>query len=450
LFLSQEPEVLIEGPAGTGKTRAVLEKANFLAETYPGIRILFVRKTRKSLTESVLVTWEEKVLWEGHPARTGDASRDNRNHYTYPNGTHIVVGGLDNPDRIMSTEYDVICAFEATELFLDDWEKLNTRRRNNVMPYQQSIADCNPAHSGHWLNKRAGRGVMRRLLSRHEDNPTVTPAYLHALDFLTGARKARLRFGLWVSEEGQIWEEFDARIHVKTSEEVPHLRWYVGSVDWGYRNPGVFQVWGIDGDNSMWRVHEIYRTGEQIDWWADKIADAYGKWPMHTIVCDPAEPGSIEKLNDRLGKVRGRSASRIARKANNSVLAGIDQVKWCLHDPLTKEPRCFLVKDTLRYRDKTREEVDAPMSLEDEIPQYVWRKNEEDKPVKEEPDPLCEDHACDAFRYAAMFVWKKDLTPPGEVPKFPEGTLGHLFGHDLLIPKTLTKRKRKWYDVHSN
>ena len=93
LFLARDPEVLIEGPAGTGKTRAVLEYVNYLCEEYPGIRVLLYRKTRTSMSESVLVTWEEKVLWEGHPARVGDAQRNTRQHYKYPNGSHVVVGG---------------------------------------------------------------------------------------------------------------------------------------------------------------------------------------------------------------------------------------------------------------------------------------------------------------------------------------------------------------------
>ncbi|GAG05846.1 unnamed protein product, partial [marine sediment metagenome] len=62
LFYFQGREVLIEGPAGTGKSRAIWEKLYAVAYKYPGCRILVVRKTRESMTESVLVTWEDKVL----------------------------------------------------------------------------------------------------------------------------------------------------------------------------------------------------------------------------------------------------------------------------------------------------------------------------------------------------------------------------------------------------
>jgi len=62
LFTCQDPEVLIEGPAGTGKTLSVLEYVNYLCEEYAGIRVLIFRATRASMNESVLVTFEDEVL----------------------------------------------------------------------------------------------------------------------------------------------------------------------------------------------------------------------------------------------------------------------------------------------------------------------------------------------------------------------------------------------------
>ncbi len=46
----------------TGKTRGLCEWANFMCEEYPGIRVLFLRKTKESLAESVLDTFENHVL----------------------------------------------------------------------------------------------------------------------------------------------------------------------------------------------------------------------------------------------------------------------------------------------------------------------------------------------------------------------------------------------------
>src|SRR6185295_13090648 len=86
MFYSRDEEILLDGPAGTGKSRAILEKFHLCCMKYPGIRALILRKTRESMTESVLVTFEERVLPEGSPLMAG-ASRANRGSYDYHNGS---------------------------------------------------------------------------------------------------------------------------------------------------------------------------------------------------------------------------------------------------------------------------------------------------------------------------------------------------------------------------
>lgn len=221
LFRCSDREILIEGPSGTGESRACLELAHYRAEQFPRSRILLLRKARARLAQSVLVTFEGHVLPEGHPVLT-PVSRAHRESYRYPNGSEIVTGGMDDPTRIMSTDYDLVIGFEATELLIEDWERAMTRLRNNKIPHpeiegtylNQIIADVNPASEYHWLNQRAGGGLMTRLLSRHEDNPTCTPEYLSTLRSLTGHRRSRLYEGLWTSAEGLIWPEFDPAIHI--------------------------------------------------------------------------------------------------------------------------------------------------------------------------------------------------------------------------------------------
>jgi phage terminase large subunit len=147
LFQCYDKEVLIEGGAGTGKTRAVLEKANLIADKYPGCRILLCRKTRASMSESVLQIFEDHVLVPGHPLKSG-ATRHHRSHYDYPNGSRLVICGLDNPDRIMSTEFDMACLFEATEATVDDWEKVLSRLRNTKIPHPCAVCPgCIPRAS---------------------------------------------------------------------------------------------------------------------------------------------------------------------------------------------------------------------------------------------------------------------------------------------------------------
>ena len=81
LYETEVDEVLISGPAGTGKSRACLEKIHYLMQKYDGARALIVRKTRASLTESALQTFERWVLGAGHPMIQGGAQRRFRQNY---------------------------------------------------------------------------------------------------------------------------------------------------------------------------------------------------------------------------------------------------------------------------------------------------------------------------------------------------------------------------------
>ena len=261
MFFSQEPEVLLEGPAGTGKTRPILEKLHRLAQRWPGCRILIVRKTRHSMTQSVMVTFENKVLPRVNgkiiaPFHSGDQA------YKYANGSVVAVAGIDNAAKILSSEWDVIYAAEATELTENDFEMLAMRLRNGVIPYQQLVADCNPGSPTHWLNRRAERvgGRMQRLLSRHSDNPTVTPAYLKILSELTGVRRLRFFEGRWAASEGLVYPEFNPATHQEYKSHIPSGWTRYRIVDFGFQHSFVCQWWAIDPDGNAHLYRELYGT----------------------------------------------------------------------------------------------------------------------------------------------------------------------------------------------
>jgi PBSX family phage terminase large subunit len=230
VLYGRERQIVLSGPAGTGKSRSCLEKLHLVAEKYPGMRGMIVRKTRASLTQSGLVTWEEKVVPAGHPILAGPKRR-NRQSYAYPNGSEIVVGGMDDITKVMSTEYDLVYVQEAIELTEDDWEKLDTRLRSFVVPYQQIIADTNPDAPQHWLKLRCDRGATRMVECRHEDNPVLYDnargewtengrEYIKGLDALTGVRLHRLRHGRWVAAEGIVYDAWDRAVHLVDSEQL--------------------------------------------------------------------------------------------------------------------------------------------------------------------------------------------------------------------------------------
>ncbi len=262
LFEAHDREILMEGPAGTGKTRAILELLHLLAWRFPGMRGLIVRKHSVTLAKTALVTLNEKVLHGGDHVRFFGGSKHEPAAYRYPNGSRIVVGGMDDASKILSSEYDIIYVNEATELMPNDWEMLTTRLRNGVLEHQRIIADCNPVQSRHWLNQRADQGLVRRILSRFEDNPAyfdddgqetrAGQEYLATLDVLSGVRYERLRLGLWTGTENAIYPHFDRRIHVRPLPEGLVFKDGAFGVDYGRRHKAAATAISVDQYGRRW------------------------------------------------------------------------------------------------------------------------------------------------------------------------------------------------------
>lgn len=404
LFYCKAPEVLIEGPAGTGKSRGALEKLFILAEKYAGCRILLARKTRSSMTQSTLVTFEEKVIPSGHSCLRG-ARRDNRSSYNFANGSEVVITGLDNPERLMSAEYDVIFFDEAIETTEDDFEKASSRLRNFVIPYQQMVLSVNPERPSHWINRRFPQKATSeqvRLYSRHEDNPMFWAdgdwtenglKYIARLDNLTGARKQRLRFGKWAGAEGLCYSEWEPSTNIIQRADVPKaIASVIWVVDFGFTNPFVWQEYLVDHDGRAYLSKEIYRSQVLVEDHAKAIRAASDLKPS-AIVCDHDAEGRAT-----LEKYLGMRTI----PAKKEVTVGIEKVNLRLRKQGDGKPRFFVVADCLIGEDAVLREERKPISSLDEVDGYVWDikegKNPKEAPVK------TNDHGMDAWRYLSMYL----------------------------------------------
>jgi phage terminase large subunit len=411
----RDPEVLIEGPAGTGKSRAILQKLDFCCRKYPAIRVLMLRQVRATLSSTVLVTFEQHVLHPADPIKEG-ASRAHRYSYVYPNGSEIVIAGLDKPSKAMSSEYDMIAIFEAVETKRDAVVTLiGTRLRNNRMPYQQAIYDCNPDQPFHWLNvlasepdpERPGHTVITRFCSRHTDNPRLynreTQAwteqgeqYMSKLRRLTGSLRLRLLEGKWAAAEGAVYEEqWDPAVNlVKTLPDPRRIAYYLVSMDWGFTNPGVLQVWGVDMDDVAYLIYEVYRSQRTMPWWIDRLNEVAVRWPAwdKRVTADPAESDHIAMVN---------KAGFRCTEANNDVVPGINAVRDRMADKGNGKAGLYLYALANEQIDEELREASKPWSSQMEMGVYAYPKGQDGKPIKEKPVKVF-DHGMDAMRYAVM------------------------------------------------
>lgn len=388
-------EVLVAGPAGTGKSRGALEKLDNCARLYPRMRGLIARKLRTTLTQTALVTFNEKVL------NPGDAERwfhHGDQEYRYPNGSVIAVSGLDDPERVKSSDYDLVYVQEATELEEDDWAMLLRGLRNGRMPYQQIMADCNPAGPDHWLKRRCTTGACTLLESQHTDNPALwdssrndwTPfglEYMNTLDSLTGYLKRRLRFGEWVAAEGMYFTEWDPAKHVCEAFDVPEdwPRWT--ATDWGFADPWCVLWLARDPETRRIYVYrEFYRSGIRDDMQAKYIARANTGERIIANVADPSMFNARTESNrPSIAIVYGQNGVGLTPASNNRIV-GWQAVRKVLAG---KEPRLQIMAGRCPNLVRTLPEmVCDPLDPEDLADKIKSHKTE--------------DHAVDTLRYGIV------------------------------------------------
>lgn len=446
VFDSREEEVLVSGPAGTGKSRACLEKIFAMCLATPNVKALIVRKTLSSLADSALATWRKFVIAEAEQTGTVvyyGGSREEPPQYRFKNGSKVVIGGLDKATRIMSTEYDIIYVQEATEITLDDLESLKTRLRNWTISFQQLLMDCNPAGDKHWLKLRCDNKVCKMIESRHEDNPVLFDddgkltekgeKYIEGiLDKLTGVRYKRLRLGLWVSSEGIIYEEFDPAYHVlpwffidDEGEEATVTfpddwpRYWL--IDFGFTNPFVCQWWAQNPETlELFMYREIYHTGRTVEQHALNIMnivapeksttyyDHFNRTERTVSKREWIEPKPTMIITDHDAGARRTFEMKTGlgtQPANKIVWEGINLVKEKLTFDDDGACGIYLMADALVERDQSLVDRLLPTCTQDEFSSYIWKVTADgriqDEPVKKD------DHGMDDIRYLAMEIFYK-------------------------------------------
>lgn len=440
-------EVLIAGPAGTGKSVGALLKVHLMclkngaceegcAEEHKhhkrGLAALVVRKTHNSLTSTGLVTYKTMVAAEALAlgvVKWYGGSGSEPPAFQYSNGSSIKVGGMDNPTKIMSSDYDVIFVQEATELTITDWEKLTTRLRNGRISFQQLLADCNPEGPDHWLKLRCDDGKTVMLYSLHTDNPILFDepapgeyvptergrAYLAVLDSLTGVRKLRLKGGVWAAAEGVIYEGWNPAVHLSDRKRLPFEWQRIWGIDFGYVNPFCWQQWAIDPDGRMWLELEWYKTQMLVEDHVKQILGdpeagirgfvktAAGEWkypmPDWIITDHDAEDRATFEKHSGLRTVA----------AIKDVSPGIQAMQKRMVVRGDGKPRLMVLRDSLIERDPRLRDASLPMGFAGEVTGYVWKAKPnttvatQDKPLPDEPLKL-NDHSMDTGRYVASWL----------------------------------------------
>jgi len=276
LWQAHDLEVIIEGPAETGKTLAALQKIDASCWKYPEAQWVIMRKSQRSVYESVLQTYLYKVL-QSSPEATNNPQGyvkpfggTRPEMFTYPNGSTIWIAGMDSADKVLSSERDGIYVNQCEELSLAEWETLSTRvtGRAGHVTYPQLIGDCNPSSPLHWILSRLKKGSLKLIHSSHKDNPVLWDEKaqvwtmqgrrtMQVLEKLTGSRRSRLLQGLWMIPEGAIFSMFDETLNKVDSFIPPHTWPRVVGVD--PKGAYIGALWGAwDQGNTHLHIFREY------------------------------------------------------------------------------------------------------------------------------------------------------------------------------------------------
>ncbi len=208
------------------------------------------------------------------------------------------------------------------------------------------------------------------------DNPYISAEEIAAIRADTPEDVFRQEYGAeFLSYAGQIYPEF-GQAHVLAATPTRSWREVIVGVDWGFANPGVMLVCGLDGDGTLYVLHEEYRKKTPIDEWVNVARQLRERWGVVRFICDPSNPDNIRRLRD---------GGLVAEPADNAVQAGITAVRA----RITPRPRLYVAQ--------------AAANLRREFELYAWsqgRAGMRDEPIK------ANDHALDALRYAVMYFDK--------------------------------------------
>lgn len=301
---------------------------------------------------------------------------------TLANGSEVLFRSADNPDHLRGPNISWWWGDEAAYYHKDVWRVmigrlrqfgkfgyawLTTTPKGRNFLYQEFVQKTRPEY------------VMYNV--KTWENPFLEPEiYLALADSYAGDFARQELDGDFVAFEGLIYSLFDRDVHVVTSiSQIPKkFSYIVAGVDWGFVNPGVILIAGVDADGRIWIIHEEYQRRRQIDDWAEIAAQLNKQYDIRTWYCDPSEPKYIDKFKAKGCKAEG---------ADNDVLPGIQSVQGLLPRQADLLPRLMVAS--------------SAANTVVEFEQYQWMENK--LGLREEP-LKSNDHTMDTLRYICHAV----------------------------------------------
>lgn len=307
------------GSAGSGKSYTIAQKIIIRCCSEP-IRVLVCRRYATTLRNSCFALFKE-VLAKWQLSNYVNV-RETDMSITFPNGSQIIMVGLDTEEKLLSlNNISTVWIEEAYEVEKPKVEQLNLRMRGTALN-QQLLLSWNPISKQSWLYNFTVEEPPENSIfihSTYKDNPFLNAEYVAALDEMETRNPAKYRVygrGEWgVDTEGLVitnWrkEEFNPMDLAALGYE------HRAGCDLGWIDKTAIIDTLYDRNNkTIYVFNEFYKSGCQLS----DIASAIGNMNLKKtkIFVDAAEPRSIQYF-----KQEGIRAEACA-KGRDSVKAGL-------------------------------------------------------------------------------------------------------------------------------
>jgi phage terminase large subunit len=292
-----------------------------------GIVITIVRKTFPALRASVMRDFFD-VLTKG-----GNYSEE---HHNKSQATYTLFGNLvefisaDQPQKLRGRKRTLLYICECNELSLEDFRQLILRTTDRV------FLCYNPSDQYHWIYEHVlPREDVDFFKTTYKDNPFLEQSVIDEIERFreTDANYWRI-YGL--GERGVNTAAVFPQWQV--AEAIPERAKLVAyGMDWGFTNDPTALVSVWLEDYSLYIQEHLYKTGmTNHDISKELTALSLDRTP---IICDSAEPKSIEELH-RFGH-----NVKPSKKGPDSIRLGID---------IMKRHKLYILADSLNAQKEFR------------------------------------------------------------------------------------------------
>jgi phage terminase large subunit len=296
----------------------------------------------------------------------------------WPNNSEILVGGLDDPEKLKSI-YNITGAWleEANEMTLDDFMQVDLRIRGQTPSYKQICLSFNPISKLLWVHDHFFINKVNRasiLHTTYKDNRFLDEEYVETLENLINQDETYHQIytlGEWGVLKNTIYNNWET---ITDFPEYKNMKDFCYGLDFGFVDPSVLTLISRKETNLFTKqlIYERKLTNDQlIQRLKEVIPNKY--WRTKIIYCDNAEPARIEEIN---------RSGLIAKKADKSVKDGLD---FCKRNKIIIDRSSTEMVNEIqgyKYREKNGLAIDG-------------------EPVK------FNDHTMDSFRYGAYTHWGK-------------------------------------------